>query len=321
MTKFADYGKLPIDNETGSGADNTLPIDLNAMEALGNMIITDLTPVSQPLKRCSACKQLFPQTLEYFHKSGPRLSSRCKSCISEVSRSYRERNAETLKEKKREYFQRNRERIRIKKLNQRHENPDKDRERTRKYRAEHPDQIREMKRRQYQKHVEEMREYHRRYRREHKSGIREISRRYRLRHQQEARERIRVYRSNNPEVEKARMHRRLARKRNLPNTFTRSDWKHAVNYFGGCCAVCNRPVGLWHTLAADHWIPLSSPDCPGTIPTNIVPLCHGVDGCNNAKNDKPAAEWLTDTFGARKAKKILARIQTYFDSLMEADHD
>lgn len=99
------------------------------------------------------------------------------------------------------------------------------------------------------------------------------------------------------------------RKRNGKNTI----------HFGGRCAVCERPPGLWHTIAADHWTPISSPDCPGTVPSNIVPLCHGVDGCNNSKHDRDAAEWLSETRGKRQANKIIARIEGYFESIRGAE--
>ena len=112
-----------------------------------------------------------------------------------------------------------------------------------------------------------------------------------------------------------RLHTYRARKRSLNDCFTVEDWKHALEYFEGCCAVCDRPPGLWHTLAADHWIPLSSPDCPGTIPENIIPLCHGIDGCNNSKHAKLPLEWLTEKFGKRKAMVIFNRIGDYFSSL------
>lgn len=105
----------------------------------------------------------------------------------------------------------------------------------------------------------------------------------------------------------------------LPFNFTEQDWHNCLEYFGHKCAVCGRPVGLWHTLAKDHWIPITHPYCPGTIPTNIVPLCHtrkdGEGGCNNLKGNKAAAEWLIRQFGKRKAVIILKRIEGYFFSL------
>lgn len=109
-------------------------------------------------------------------------------------------------------------------------------------------------------------------------------------------------------------HRR-ARILNLPNEFTTEDWQRALDYFGGCCAVCGRPPGLWHRLAMDHWIPITSPDCPGTIASNIIPLCHGDNGCNNSKNNHDPSKWLVKKVGKQKANQILKRIQDYFDSL------
>lgn len=121
-------------------------------------------------------------------------------------------------------------------------------------------------------------------------------------------------------VLKAASHRRLARKRDLPDTFTATDWLHALEYFNHRCAVCERPTGLWHTLAPDHWIPLADTEhCPGTIPTNIVPLCHdkkdGAGGCNNSKCNKNAHEWLMERYSVRQVAKIEKRIAAYFASL------
>jgi hypothetical protein len=136
--------------------------------------------------------------------------------------------------------------------------------------------------------------------------------------------RFREWRRLNPEKVKIVTQRRLARKRFLPDTLTKEQWLHAIEYFNGCCAVCGRQANdLFgtHTLAMDHWIPLSDPrpDNPGTVVWNIVPLCHskkdGENGCNNLKNDKPAEQWLIEKFGTRKAKQIMQRIHAYFDSV------
>jgi hypothetical protein len=108
---------------------------------------------------------------------------------------------------------------------------------------------------------------------------------------------------------------RYSKKCHLPSAFTDDDWQYCLSYFNHCCAICERPQGLWHYLAMDHWIPLSSLECPGTVPINIVPLCQGVDGCNNHKSSSDPVEWINKRFGKRKAKIIILRIQTYFDSL------
>jgi len=106
--------------------------------------------------------------------------------------------------------------------------------------------------------------------------------------------------------------KRMARKRSLPDTFTVEQANQCLTYWHDSCAVCGRKRGLWNTIAYDHWIPLASSICPGTIATNIIPLCHGLDGCNNSKGDRDPGEWLTDRFGLRKAKSIIKRIETYF---------
>jgi hypothetical protein len=105
---------------------------------------------------------------------------------------------------------------------------------------------------------------------------------------------------------------RRAKLLNLAVDFTLEDWRVALDYFHGCCAVCGRPQGLWHTLAQDHWIPINSSDCPGTTVSNIVPLCHGEGGCNNSKHDHNPTDWLSNRYGKRKAKQISQRIADYF---------
>lgn len=103
-----------------------------------------------------------------------------------------------------------------------------------------------------------------------------------------------------------------ARKRRLPNTFTAQDRRRALDYWHGRCAVCGRPPGLWHTIATDHWIPLSSAACPGTVRTNMVPLCHGTDGCNNQKYAKMPEVWLHEKLGKHRAKRKLEEIEYFF---------
>lgn len=123
------------------------------------------------------------------------------------------------------------------------------------------------------------------------------------------------WRKNNPKRAKLRTHRYNTRKLNLPIDFNHEDWIATLAAFGGCCAVCGRPSGLWHTLAMDHWIPITAPECPGTVPHNIVPLCHGQDGCNNSKHDINPKEWLVSKLGKRKGKRKFDEIQSYLDKV------
>jgi DNA-directed RNA polymerase subunit RPC12/RpoP len=102
------------------------------------------------------------------------------------------------------------------------------------------------------------------------------------------------------------------RKQQLPNLLTPTDWERCLEYWGHRCAICGRPRGLWHTLAQDHWIPLTHPDCPGTVATNILPLCHGEGGCNNSKGKKEPVAWLRARLGSRRARGKLQEIRAYF---------
>ena len=113
-----------------------------------------------------------------------------------------------------------------------------------------------------------------------------------------------------------------ARIRSLPDTLTLEQWGRALDYFNGCCAICGRQLtDLFgtHRTAADHWIPISKPNCPGTVAENIIPLCHGVNGCNNHKHATMPDVWLTRMFGVKKAKGILKRVDIYFAWVREQD--
>lgn len=129
-----------------------------------------------------------------------------------------------------------------------------------------------------------------------------------------ARSKIRAINSNPAE-------RRGYYLRNLPCTFTLEQERQMHEYWGYKCAVCGRRIGLWHTIAVDHWIAVSDTrtDNPGHVATNILPLCHsirgsnGLGGCNNNKGNSDPIEWLTRKLGKRKAKKKLVEIEAYFE--------
>ena len=94
----------------------------------------------------------------------------------------------------------------------------------------------------------------------------------------------------------------------MPNTFTDSDWRYALRWWWYRCAVC----GKWgfDILHRDHWIPVNAyPDCPGTIPENIIPLCKN---CNSSKSDKAPELWLHERYGEPIAQRKLARVNRYF---------
>jgi 5-methylcytosine-specific restriction endonuclease McrA len=92
----------------------------------------------------------------------------------------------------------------------------------------------------------------------------------------------------------------------LPYAFTRTDWQQCLDYWCGFCCYCAER----RATTIDHFIPLDSPDCPGTIPGNVLPACAS---CNYSKQNRSAGEWLAWKFGADQARETLALIQQYFE--------
>lgn len=117
---------------------------------------------------------------------------------------------------------------------------------------------------------------------------------------------------DNQETVRAIRHRYKARKRSLPNTLTSQEWERCLSYFNHSCVYCGHQRGLFPTtqLSAEHFIPLSYPNSPGTVVENILPACVL---CNSTKQDIEPIEWLNRQFGKRKAKQILAQIEAYFE--------
>lgn len=186
---------------------------------------------------------------------------------------------------------------------------------SKKYHQGNIDAIHEYDRAYYQANHERLLEKQRRYEERNRDRARERSKQYRLKNPSKYKDWI----ASNPTRARAYKTRRGARKQGLPDNFTSTDWQFALDYFKGCCAVCGRPPGFWHILAADHWIPLIDPDCPGTIPINIVPLCHGNGGCNNRKNAQLPEQWVITTFGKREGKAILLRVAEFFTHVRQLD--
>lgn len=262
-------------------------------------------------KTCTQCGKSLPATPEYFTRTKSTkdgLYTKCKKCKQSNDRNRWTENADELNAKRRETYpdraesrkeygkkwhEKNREEQRAKKKANYWANRDDNLAKSKAWREANPE-YRKQKGREYaQKNRQRIQQRQRKW---------ETDNRERLNEQRRPQRRI-------------NQQTRESRKANLPTAFTQADWDRAVEYFGGGCAVCGRQPGFFHGLALDHWIPLSSPDCPGTIPTNIVPLCHGFGGCNNSKHKKDALAWLKKKFGEKKGKSIAAKIQRYFDSL------
>lgn len=247
-----------------------------------------------PSKRCTKCGQEFPATTEYFepHKeSKDGLRAYCRVCRRAQNKANYQRQPDKFRQKSRKNYS---------------DNAEQRRQEKRDYRAQFPDREITAKKQYYEQHGDRVRKAVSDYRKNNPQKVKESKQKH--------------YREN-PDQYRAQGERYRARKRNLPADYTKKDWQFALEHFNNRCAVCGRPTGLWHKLVPDHWIPLndSRADNPGTVPTNIVPLCHsfalGVGGCNNSKKDKDAIVWLIDKFGKRKAKSIKTRIETFFSKV------
>jgi 5-methylcytosine-specific restriction endonuclease McrA len=183
-----------------------------------------------------------------------------------------------------------------------------DREAARIYRHEHRDQI-----------LSRFREYRA------KDGEAEKRRTYRKQRRARNRDReinrAKEWRKNNPDKVKAyeKQYRPTgminllcgrARKLGFAANFTLEDWQICTAYWQLTCAYCEKAAAK----EADHFISLKCPDCPGTVPTNILPTCKA---CNVSKSDDSADAWLTKKFGAEYAIRKLSQIHDYFDSVEE----
>jgi hypothetical protein len=284
------------------------------------------------MKRCSACLVEFSPTPEYFHKSKRRkdgLHYDCKVCANakkrEQTRSYgvnpfpiRRKDGqkqcsscEIWKPETVEFFSKSVNRpggfdVYCKECcsNKWAENSDKNKA----YRS-----------RYYQDNKEQIRINDAEYR--NRPEIKAIKRQKTADWRENNRDRDRAnasrWQKNNPLKVKVRNETRRTRKQSLPATLTAIEWQTCLEYFNHACAVCGNPPGLWHTIAMDHWIPLSNPTCPGTTAGNCIPLCHGIGGCNNSKHDLMPDDWLIWKYGKRKAKAILDRINNYFRSITD----
>ncbi len=63
------------------------------------------------LKKCTKCKVEFPDTTEFFHKSGTRLHTHCKTCKNNDGKKYQTRYKDKYKDKKAQYREKNKEKI------------------------------------------------------------------------------------------------------------------------------------------------------------------------------------------------------------------
>lgn len=105
-----------------------------------------------------------------------------------------------------------------------------------------------------------------------------------------------------------------ARVKELPRSLTKQQRRAAHIYFDNFCAICGDELAAQNvklTKMLDHWIPVSDlrPDNPGTVPTNMIPMCRK---CNSSKRNRDAIEWVKWKFEEPEASMVLLRVEEYF---------
>jgi hypothetical protein len=246
------------------------------------------------MKRCTKCQRSFPKSLGFFgpttqNKSG--LLARCRECMKAYYSAWSSKNPAKHSANSRRYYYKNLERARAQRKHY-----------AQRRRVQHKATILRRQRERRHANIEQTRAEARVYRQEHP----EIFRRAQQRWEQ-----------NHPDNQAVRKQRRRVRTQHLTATVTAQDWQFCLRYWHFACAVCGSQKGFLWTLAMDHWIPISSPQCPGTTPDNIIVLCHGIGGCNNSKHDKNPQLWLEHKLGKVMAKKKLQEIERYFRVVRE----
>jgi hypothetical protein len=106
------------------------------------------------------------------------------------------------------------------------------------------------------------------------------------------------HRIKNKEYYQIKLNQRRAQKKNLPNNYTRKQWKECKLSFNNKCAYC----GEEKKLTQEHFIPLSKGG--EYTKNNILPAC---GSCNSGKRDKDFFDWYPRQpfYQAEREKKIL----------------
>lgn len=264
------------------------------------------------MKQCTKCKKEYPATADYFNRNKAcrdGLHTRCKTCKQKQNRQWWADNQSEISERRKEQYATD------------EENRRKNLERSKQWRDENHEEVLQKKRAYYQqnrehdlaksrewreKHPEYRKAYDREYAMKHRNRIRRYKEEWRVKNIEHVNKHRRYKYQQDPTSRMVSNLRREARKQNLPDTMTEVDYKFMMRYWNGACAI----TGAKDDLQIDHWIPLASEDCPGTVPTNMIPLSTSL---NASKQDSQPFEWLVWKFGEDKAGEIVARIETYFE--------
>lgn len=216
--------------------------------------------LSLPLgqKRCTACKNVFPASAEFFHlnkKAKDGFAERCKQCRVSYSKRYYQEHKDDRKVYNAQYHALHRE-----------ENKD----RCAKYNKEHSEEIRKKQKQYYEDNHEALMLQKAKYR-------------------EENRERLKQYYQTPRGIiaKRAGAHNRRARKRNAEGTHTTEELYQQLKRQKNRCYYCKARLGKGrNNWNADHIVPLSKGG--GNSIDNIVIAC---PKCNRDKYNRMPHEW------------------------------
>lgn len=252
--------------------------------------------ISMETKTCTKCG--IEKPIDEFRE----LRNSCKDCNREYGRAKeaerRVRKSDEVKASKREYYFRNADKIKGKNKSYYETNKEKILAQVAEYRDKNRERINAWMRTYYRENIEIRKEKDKEYNKKNKDKRQTRDKQYRQEHRAEIRLR------NRSRKEKLSYVR---------GDFTQADWDNCLSYWGNRCAICGRTEGEGRIIAADHWIPLKGGGI--THKKNILPLCHGVDGCNNSKSARSPEKWTIERLGESNGTEKLLEINRFFDGL------
>lgn len=262
-----------------------------------------------PFNRCRRCFQIKPWTKDYFIWSKRDGITRLRRDCMVIQR--------------REQYIKHIDRIRKTSKRYRDEHVEEARQCTRRWREHYPDKAKATLERQKSKpdYKAKRKAYNQRYYQANRAKFAVAKSVWQRQNRDKVKQAHHRYNEKHPEARRNVKRRRDSYARQLPSTFTGSDWRYALEYFHGCCAYCGNPPSLFDTytvLHEEHYI--AQINGGGYTPDNIVPACQT---CNLSKGDQPPLDWLVKRFGKKKARQIAARIEQFFEIVWarQSHHD
>ncbi|WP_346935331.1 HNH endonuclease signature motif containing protein [Clostridium sp.] len=255
------------------------------------------------LKKCTSCgKEKEDNFKNFTKKNNGETACMCKECKSEYDKLYRLKNKEKISNYKKQYGKDNAEKISTRNKKWRERN----KEHIKEYRIENKEKRSE----QYKMWRMENREYCIQRKKEWAEINKEHIKEYRKQNRERDRETFRIYYNSEKGniISRTRTNRRRAKKKELENNFSSSEWSLCMKYFKHRCAYCGRKV----KLEQEHFISLNK---NGKFTKhNILPSCRS---CNASKGDKDFNEWYekSDIFSKERLKEIYSYFKKVQDEI------